>query len=109
MNSADGSWYSPRLLLSLISELSFDSRFVAAQRGRRDGSDEWRLWGSRTFQTQVMAADANWSQLHTLGALNWEKGEQPEFDPITDPGAGERVEKRPPSLKDLNSLFMSAK
>ena len=107
MNSADGSWYSPRLLLSLISELSVDSRFVAAQRNRKDRSDEWQVWGSRTFQNQVLAAVANWAQLHTIGALNWENGKQPEFDPINDPGTAVD-DKRPPTINEVHAFFMSA-
>src|SRR5699024_11930275 len=43
-----GRYYSPRLLLSLISELSLDSRFVSAQ--RPGDYREWRMWASSTFQ-----------------------------------------------------------
>lgn len=77
-----GRYYSPRLLLSLISELSLDSRFIAAQRGGEYA--EWRLWASKIFQAQLLAGVFNWAQIHALGALNWGDS-KPEFNPIHDP------------------------
>ena len=95
-----GRYYSPRLLLSLISELSYDSRFVAA---RRPGDyDEWRLWGSRTFQAQATAGVYNWTQMLALGMLNF--GDQkPEFAPLKDPSAMEKeVQPEELSLFDIH-------
>lgn len=90
-----GRHYSPRLLLSLISELSFDSRFVAA---RRPGDkDEWRMWQSRTFQAQMLAGIFNWQQIHALGALNW-GDKPPEFNPIQDPSSVPEPEPEPEEL-----------
>lgn len=84
-----GRYYSPRLLLSLISELSFDSRFVAA---RRPGdATEWRLWASNTFVSQMLAGVFNWVQIHALGALSWGSS-KPEFQPMKDPSHVDKVE-----------------
>lgn len=89
MNSREGSWYSPRLLLSLISELSFDSRFVSA---RRPGdASEWRLWASNTFVSQMLAGIFNWVQIHALGALNW-PDPKPAFQPVRDPSHDDKAE-----------------
>lgn len=101
MGTREGSWYSPRLLLSLIFELSPDSRFIASHRVDPEGTNEWRVWGSRTFLAQLMASISNWNQLHTIGALNWEKGKEPTYDPVTDPGSRVKAEKRPPTLEEI--------
>lgn len=102
MGSAEGSWYSPRLLLSLIFELSPDSRFMAAHRADPEDTAEWRAWGSRTFQNQILASISNWTQLHTIGGLNWDKGKQPEYSPLTDPSQDQaKKPKRPPSLEEI--------
>ena len=90
-----GRYYSPRLLLSLISELSLDSRFVSAQ--RPGDYREWRMWASKTFQAQMLAGVYNWSQIHALGALNWGDS-KPEFQPMKDPSQVEPEEAAPEEL-----------
>lgn len=101
MGTVEGSWYSPRLLLSLIFELSPDSRFIAAHRSDPEDTGEWRVWGSRTFQSQLLASVSNWNQLHTIGGLNWDKGKEPTYDPVQDPGSKTKAEKKPPSLEEI--------
>lgn len=100
MNSSEGSWYSPRLLLSLISELSIDSRYVAARRG--GDYNEWRMWSSRTFSNQLAAGAFNWTQIHALGALDWGK-DAPKFEPIRDPSHSE--EKKAPEEMSLLDIY----
>lgn len=99
MSSTEGSSYSPRLLLSLISGLSVDSRFVAAH--RKGDYNEWRLWQSRTFSNQIASGSFNFTQIHALGALNWGKSGQPDFTPITDPSSPAAEEADPESLSVL--------
>lgn len=101
-----GSLYSPRLVLSLIFELPPDSRYVAAQRDGGDLKGEWTHWGSVTFTNQLLASISNWSQAHTLGALNYEDGKKPEYSPINDPHESV-VRKRPPTLEELNGIFFN--
>lgn len=96
-----GRYYSPRLLLSLISELSFDSRFVAAN--RPGNTSEWKLWASKTFQAQVLAGAFNWLQIHALGALNWGNS-KPEFKPLQDPSADDSPEPQPDNMS-VSDIF----
>lgn len=103
-----GSAYSPRLVLSLISELSFDSRFVAANRPRSSDDDSWVPWGSVTFQNQLLKTIANLTQAHMIGALSWEDGKRPSYDPITDPGDEPRPEKRPMTIDAAAAFFRGA-
>ncbi len=107
MGEPEGSWYSPRLLLSLIFELSPDSRFTAARRDDPEETREWRAWGSRTFQSQLMAALTNWTQIHAIGGLQWPEGKGPTYTPVTDPGS-RAPKKRPPTLGEIHNLFASA-
>lgn len=108
MFSSEGSWYSPRLLLSLIFELSPDSRFAAARRPDPSESGEWRTWSSRTFQNQLLTSVSNWSQLNTIGSVNWEKGKQPKYDPITTPADRDPHEGEPPSIFDFFNVLSGA-
>ncbi|GAA1645828.1 hypothetical protein GCM10009700_35270 [Brevibacterium sanguinis] len=100
--SGPGRYYSPRLLLYLISELPIDSRYVAA---RRPGDkSEWRLWSSKSFQSQLLAGAFNWTQLHAIAAINWDEGNRPEFTPVTDPGTTQQ-ESKPPEQMTVAEIF----
>ena len=95
-----GRYYSPRLLLYLISELSLDSRFAAAK--RPGDYHEWRMWASRTFQAQLLAGLFNWQQIHAIGALNW-GDKPPEFQPMLDP-SNEAKEPEKPEEMSLSEI-----
>lgn len=96
-----GRFYSPRLLLYLISELPVDSRYFSA--ARPGDTDEWRLWSSASFQNQLLAAAFNWQQLHAISVISWDKGKQPEFVPISDPST-QYQENKPPEQMSLAEI-----
>lgn len=102
-----GSFYTPRLLLSLIFELPPDSRFIAVHRDGDEGYRAWRQWGSVTFLNQLLANISNVNQAHMLGSLEWADGKRPEYSPINDPGVTVE-ETKPPSLEEISGVFFNA-
>lgn len=107
MQSREGSSYSPRLVLSLIFELSPDSRFMAARRPRQSEDDSWIPWGSMTFQNQLLKTISNQMQAHTIASVNWE--ERPKYVPVTDPGDELPPERKPMTLDAAAAFFRGAR